>query len=149
VYFLAGYQKLIHSGLSWVIGPTMKWVLYQGAHSGPAEGLARLIAGIPVVPNVFAAGAHALELGAPLLLFMRRTRPWYVLAAIAMHGSIGLLIGLDYSGWVLTVVAVALPWDRRGIRLRPRPQDRIRHGVITGSMEPTASLAPRGDESRR
>jgi hypothetical protein len=112
VYFLTGLQKMIHSGPSWFLSDNMSWVLYQGADSGSLPAFARWIAGLPVVPNLFALGAISLELLAPLILYVRRTRPFYVLAAIGMHGSIALLLGLDYSAWVLTVAAVALPWDR-------------------------------------
>ena len=122
VYFLTGLQKLIHSGPSWFLSDNMSWVLYQGADSGVAPTLARWIAGLPVVPNLFAFGAISLELLAPLILYVRRTRPFYVLAALGMHGSIALLLGLDYTAWVLAVVAVALPWDR--IHRRSESQDR-------------------------
>jgi hypothetical protein len=116
VYFLAGMQKLVHSGPAWFLGDNMSWVLYQGADSGAFPELARWIAGTPMLPNLFAFGAVSLELLAPVILYFRRTRPFYVLAAIGMHGSIMLLLGLDYSAWVLTVAAVALPWDRIGRR---------------------------------
>jgi hypothetical protein len=69
---------------------------------------------------MFAAGALGLELLAPLILAIRRTRPFYILAAIGMHGSIALFLGLDYSAW-LAVVAVAVPWDRIGARAASLP----------------------------
>jgi hypothetical protein len=117
VYFLAGLQKLVHSGPAWFLGDNMSWVLYQGANAGAFPELARWIAGTPILPNLFAFGAMGLELLAPVILYFRRTRPFYLLAAIGMHGSIALLLGLDYSAWVLTVAAVALPWDRIGPRV--------------------------------
>jgi hypothetical protein len=116
VYFLAGLQKVIHSGPAWVLSDNMSWVLYQGANAGAMPGVARWIAGMPLLPNLFALGAISLELLAPVILYVRRTRPFYVIAALGMHGSITLLLGLDYSAWVLTVAAVALPWDRIGRR---------------------------------
>lgn len=132
-YGIAGLQKLVHSGPAWVTSENMRWVLYQGADAGVAPVVARWVAGLPVVPNLFALGAVTLELLAPLLLAYRTTRPFYVLAALGMHGSIALLLGLDYSAWVLTVVAVALPWDRllRGPVLvaAPVPADGARRRV--------------------
>ncbi|MEJ7727452.1 MAG: hypothetical protein WKH47_10600 [Actinomycetes bacterium] len=128
VYFLAGLQKLIHSGPIWFLGDNMSWVLYQGADAGALPAAARWIAGAPILPNLFALGAIGLELLAPVILYVRRTRPLYVLAALGMHGSITILLGLDYTAWVLAVAAVALPWDRV-----PR-----RSGARIGSMEPAA-----------
>lgn len=94
----------------------MSWVLYQGADAGFTPAIARWITSLPVIPSLFAAGALGLELLAPLILAIRRTRPIYILAAIGMHGSIALFLGLDYSAWVLAVVAVATPRDRIGAR---------------------------------
>lgn len=128
VYFLAGLQKVIHSGPIWFLGDNMSWVLYQGADAGFLPAAARWIAGSPILPNLFALGAIGLELLAPVILYARRTRPLYVLAALGMHGSITILLGLDYTAWVLVVAAVALPWDRV-----PR-----RSGTRIGSMEPAA-----------
>lgn len=118
VYFLTGLQKLIHSGPAWFLGDNMSWVLYQGADSGALPAVARWLAGLAVVPNLFALGALSLELAAPLILYARRSRPFYVLAALLMHGSITVLLGLDYTAWVLTVAAVAMPWDRIGGQVR-------------------------------
>lgn len=126
VYALTGLQKLVHSGLVWVTGPTMRWVLVQGAGGGIAPGLARWIARAPLLPHIFAGGALALELLAPVILAVRRTRPYYVLAAASMHASIALFLGLDYSAWVLTVAAVALPWDRWAPRSAPGPDGAAR-----------------------
>ena len=120
VYFLSGYQKLVHSGPVWVTGPTMAWVLYQGADAGLAPGLARWIAGTPLLPNLLAGGALTLELLAPVILAIRLTRPAYLLVALMMHATIGIFLGLDYSAWVLTVAAVVLPWDSLPIARRTR-----------------------------
>lgn len=138
VYFLTGLQKAIHSGPSWFLGENMSWVLYQGADAGSLPALARWIAGLPVVPNLFALGAISLELLAPVILYVRRTRPFYVLAALGMHGSITVLLGLDYTAWVLAVAAVALPWDRIGRRAGSRTSEvarrpRTREGAPAGS----------------
>jgi hypothetical protein len=116
IYFLTGLQKLQHSGPAWFLSDNMSWVLYQGADAGAFPALARWIAGAPLLPNAFAFGAISLELLAPLILYFRRTRPFYLIAVLGMHGSITLLLGLDYTAWVLAVAAVVLPWDRIGRR---------------------------------
>jgi hypothetical protein len=114
VYFLTGAQKLRHSGPAWAFGENMEWVLLQGTSPfGPA--LTHAIADTPVLPQLLAAGALMLELTAPLLLLVRRTRLLFALAVAAMHGSIWVCLGIDYSAWVATVAAVALatglPWS--------------------------------------
>lgn len=131
VYFLTGLQKVFHSGPSWILSDNMSWVLYQGADSGALPAVARWIAGAPILPNLFALGAISLELLAPVILYVRRTRPFYVLAALGMHGSITILLGLDYTAWVLAVAAVALPWDRIA-----RPARVGREATATAAAQP-------------
>ncbi|MEU4363351.1 hypothetical protein [Promicromonospora sp. NPDC023987] len=109
VYFLTGLQKLRHSGLTWVFSDNMSWVLLQGADSSPVSPeLVRALAETPVLPQLLAGGALALELGAPLLLCWRPTRLAFAGAVTAMHLSIWVCLGLDYSPWWLTVWAVTL-----------------------------------------
>jgi hypothetical protein len=116
VYFLTGVQKMRHTGVSWVLGDNMSWVLYAGAASprAPFPELTATIAGMHWVTHVLAAGAVTLEILAPLLVIWPATRAIFVVGVCTMHASIGLLMGLDYSGWVLTVLAVALPWNLIG-----------------------------------
>lgn len=111
VYFLAGVQKLNHSGLEWVTSENMRWVLLQGAESSrsPWPGLARTMAGNALVASLIAAGSLVLELAAPVLLAVRRTRLAFAAGAACLHGVIWLTLGLDYYGWILTVAAVAIP----------------------------------------
>ena len=115
VYFLTGYQKLRHSGIEWVLSSNMSWVIRQGDPVVP-ERLARLLADQLWLTQALAGGALVVELLAPVLLALRRTRIWFALAATAMHGSIWVLLGLDYYGWVLTVWAVVLPFTPLGDR---------------------------------
>ncbi|GAB3158398.1 hypothetical protein GCM10027059_03090 [Myceligenerans halotolerans] len=109
VYFLTGLQKLRHSGLAWVFSDNMSWVLRQGAGSSPVSpDFVRWLAETPVLPQLLAGGALALELGAPLLLLWRPTRLVFAAAVTAMHLSIWACLGLDYSPWWLTVWVVAI-----------------------------------------
>lgn len=116
VYFLTGVQKLRHSGISWVVGDNMTWVLYAGAASPrtPFPELTTTVAGMHWLTHLMAAGALLLEISAPLLVIWPVTRAMFVLGVCSMHASIGLFMGLDYSGWVLTVLAVTLPWNLVG-----------------------------------
>ncbi len=108
VYFAAGIQKLRYSGIGWVTSENMRWVLYTAPRSQiPAVGRALADAIWPT--HLLAGGALLLEVLAPVLLWWRRTRPVFPLLALALHGSIWLLLGLDYYGWWLTTMAVTWP----------------------------------------
>ena len=119
VYCLTGIQKLRHSGLDWIFSDNLSWVIRQGS-SPFGQGFARAVADQGWLTRLFAAGTLIIELGAPVMLFFRRTRPLFALASFALHGSIWALMGLDYYGWILTTWAVALPlavwpgWVARG-----------------------------------
>jgi len=67
---------------------------------------------------MMAGGALALELLAPLMLAWRWTRALFAVSAALMHGSIWMFMGLDYSAWILTVVAVALPTGIAALRVK-------------------------------
>lgn len=127
VYWLTGVQKLRHSGVGWALSDNMTWVLRQGV-SPHADGLAQWVADHVVVASALATGALLLELTAPLWLAWRRTRALFVLAVAVMHGSIWLFLGIDYSAWVLTAAAVALPMSlapTRRLRDAPGPLGRL------------------------
>lgn len=108
VYWLTGVQKLRHSGIGWALSDNMTWVLRQGT-SPHADGLAQWVADHAVVASALATGALLLELTAPVWLAWRRTRALFALSVAVMHGSIWLFLGIDYSAWVLTAAAVAVP----------------------------------------
>lgn len=114
VYFLTGFQKVLHSGPAWIFSDNMSWVLYSGAASGQslATDLVATLAGLGWAPQLLAGGALLLELSAPALIAWRVTRPLFMVAVCCMHLSIGVALGLDYSGWILAVLAVLMPWDR-------------------------------------
>lgn len=115
VYFATGVQKLRHSGLRWVFSDNMAWVVRQGT-SPFGHGLNEAFAQHGWLMRALAGGALAFELGAPLLLWFRRTRIPFAVISFTMHGSIWLFLGLDYSPWVFTSAAIAVPlalrWDR-------------------------------------
>jgi len=120
VYFLTGAQKLGNGGFDWVLGDSMAWILRQGSSPfGP--GLTHLVADAPVLPNLLAGGALALELSAPLWLAWRPARLPFAAAVTLMHGSIWVFLAIDYSAWALTVWAVVLAtgvparWSRSSV----------------------------------
>ncbi|MFD6445028.1 hypothetical protein ACFWEJ_07995 [Promicromonospora sp. NPDC060204] len=107
VYFLTGAQKVVHGGMDWVLGDSMAWILRQAA-SPLGPGLTHLVADTPVLPNLLAGGALALELTAPLWLAWPPARVPFAAAVTIMHTSIWAFLGIDYSAWILTVWAVVL-----------------------------------------
>jgi hypothetical protein len=112
VYLATGVQKLRHSGLDWVFSDNMAWVVRQGTSPfGKDVNLAFARHGWLMV--AMAAGALAFELGAWVLLWFRRTRIVVPIVSFVMHGSIWLFLGLNYSPWVLTCAAVAVPMAMR------------------------------------
>ncbi|MCB0977124.1 MAG: HTTM domain-containing protein [Acidimicrobiales bacterium] len=112
VYFATGLQKLRHSGLRWAISDNMSWVVFQGRSPFGAD-LNLFIARQHWLTVALASGALLFELGAPLLLWFRRTRIIVPVVAFVMHTSIWVLLGLNYSSWVLTCIAVAVPMSMR------------------------------------
>jgi hypothetical protein len=113
-YFFCGLAKVVSSGPSWVLSDNMRWVLASGARSSrpSAPELAQFIADHDLLAHAIAFASLGLELTFLVVLFRPRTRPWYALAAVALHTGIWFTLGLDYWSWVVTVVLVLLPWDR-------------------------------------
>ncbi|WP_051703221.1 hypothetical protein [Oerskovia turbata] len=136
VYFLTGAQKLRHSGTGWVLSDNMAWVLRQGASGSPfGDAWVHAVADQTWLTQALAGGALALELTAPVWLAIRVTRIPFVLAVAAMHGSIWAFLGLDYSAWVLTAVAVAVPMGRW-------PGARPAAGVVVEMRRSGATVRP-------
>lgn len=114
VYFATGFQKLRHSGIDWVFSDNMAWVVRQGS-SPFGRDLNVWFGNVGWLMVSLAAGALLFELSAPVLLAFRRTRIVVPIVSFTMHTSIWVFLGLNYSSWVLTAVAVAVPmamqWD--------------------------------------
>ena len=123
-YWYIGAQKLVHSGVDWVTGDNMRWILYSAAADGRgfSSAAALFIADRPWLATASAAFLLGLELVFPLALFLRRTRPAIVVGALALHAGTWVLLGLDYWLWAAVVAVVFL----LGEPLRPRddPIDR-------------------------
>jgi hypothetical protein len=113
-YFFTGWAKLAGSGAAWVTSDNMRWILAAGGRSSkpPAPELARFVADHDLLAHGVALGAMAVELGFVLVLVWPGVRPWFFVAATALHGGIWLMLGLDYWSWVVTVGLVLLPWER-------------------------------------
>lgn len=112
-YSWSGVAKLLSSGPRWVFSDNMRNVLYDGARGAKSHApeLARWIAEHAGLSVAIALVTIVFEIGVPLALPCPRLRPAVVAGAVALHGSIFVLLGLDYSAWVGTVVALFVDWN--------------------------------------
>jgi hypothetical protein len=106
-YFFAALQKWRYSGFAWVTTDNLRWILYAQPHP---DGLALFIADRPLLAHLFAAGALLLETCFAVVLFVPRLRWLFIPSVVAMHVSIRIALGLDYSAQWLTVVIVFVNW---------------------------------------
>jgi len=119
-YLLAGLQKLRFSGLDWVTGDNLRYVLLSASDSQAAPNqLGLLIAEHEPLFNLFAAGALVVELGFILCLPFAKLRWVLVPAAVGLHAGIWLTMDLDYLSQALTVVVVFVNWAWIAEALRP------------------------------
>ena len=139
VYFLAGYHKLRRSGPSWAFSDNMRYVSLWGPSIGSPgwPGLARWVG-----ENVWLARASGvfilgLELSFPVVIRVRWLRVWYALAAVVLHVTTWLLLGLDYWAWAITVPLVLIDWPDVAAGVRRRRSRR----AAAGAPEPAASAA--------
>jgi hypothetical protein len=113
IYFFAAYHKLRRSGIDWVTGDNMSYILRWGPAIGePAlPGLADAIADSEVLSRLTAASLLGVELAFPLVIWWRWLRPWLALAAAGLHAGTWFLLGLDYWAWALAVPIVLVDWS--------------------------------------
>jgi hypothetical protein len=120
----------------------MRNVMYAAPLTGKAPtDAALLIAEHAWLAHLVAAVTLAVELGFLSVLVWPRVRPLFVTAVIALHTSIWLTHGLDYSVWAGTAIVLLVDWgaviDRHApawVRRRwagPTPADRPGGGLRT------------------
>ncbi len=109
-YFFSGWWKLRSSGIEWVTGPNVSYLLAWAATSGkPLWNFpAAFMAGIPILCNLGAALILAGELTFPLILVFRRLRLAYGVIMIGLHVMIWLMLGLDYWSWAALVTLMLI-----------------------------------------
>lgn len=113
IYFFAGYHKLRRSGIDWVTGENMRYILRWGPAIGePAlPSVSDRIADSPLASQLTAAMLLGVELAFPLVIWWRRLRPWLALAAAGLHVGTWFLLGLDYWAWALAVPILLVDWS--------------------------------------
>jgi hypothetical protein len=112
IYFFAGYHKLRRSGLEWAYSENMRYVTLWGPSIGSPgwPGLAHWVGDNAWVARASGVFILGLELTFPVVIFVRWTRALYALAAVFLHLTTWLLLGLDYWAWAITVPLVLVDW---------------------------------------
>jgi hypothetical protein len=140
IYFLTGFQKVVGSGPSWVLGNNMRNVMYLAAagDKAPTDAVALFVAERAWLAHLVALGTMVVELGAPSILVWPRIRVWFVGALLVMHTAIYLTHGLDYSAWALTAAIVLIDWAAVARRVRARVAPRLPGVDRRSALDPTA-----------
>ncbi|HZM32797.1 MAG TPA: hypothetical protein VFB77_20005 [Acidimicrobiales bacterium] len=122
VYCFAGYHKLRRSGPSWAYGDNMRYLALWGPSIGSpgSPGLARWAGENVWVSRASGVFILGLELTFPVVIWVRWLRVWYALAAVFLHITTWLLLGLDYWAWAITVPLVLIDWPAVAARWRAR-----------------------------
>ena len=112
IYFFAGYHKLRRSGLEWAYSDNMRYVTLWGPSIGSPgwPGLARWVGDNVWVARASGVFILGLELTFPVVVFVRWTRVLYAAAALFLHATTWLLLGLDYWAWAIAVPLVLVDW---------------------------------------
>jgi hypothetical protein len=106
IFFFPGYWKLRESGLEWIFSDNLrnqmwwKWAQYDWVPSLRIDHYPRAIRAMALFAVLF-------ELTFPLLVLIRRTRKYAVIAALVFHGSIEALMRIPFSSlWLCYIVFV-------------------------------------------
>jgi hypothetical protein len=140
VYFFAGYHKLRRSGIDWVLGDNMRYVLLWGPSIGHAawESMARWVGEHLWAAKASGAFILGLEISFPVVLVVRRLQVWYALAAVFLHVTTWFVLGLDYWAWAATVSLLFIDWPAVAERLRSWRLSRRHVGARDASTVPVA-----------
>jgi predicted DCC family thiol-disulfide oxidoreductase YuxK len=123
-FFGAGVAKLRTSGLSWVYSGSMGAVLLQAQ-----TPWATALAGIPLMPQLFAASALLLELSAPLALVSRWARALIIPGLFSMQLGIWYVMKVDFRPFMMCYL-FWVPWGGIVERLANQLARRGRHGLL-------------------
>lgn len=141
IYFFAGYHKLRRSGLEWAYGDNMRYLSLWGPSIGSSgwPGLATWVGDHIWVARASGVFILGLELTFPVVVFVRWTRVLYATAAVFLHVTTWLLLGLDYWAWAVAVPLVLVDWPAALDRLRA-----WRAGAAAAASAASAASAGQG-----
>jgi hypothetical protein len=138
VYFFAGYHKLRRSGIDWVLGDNMRYLMLWGPSIGAAqwESMARWVGEHLWAAKASGAFILGLEITFPVVLVVRRLQVWYALAAVFLHVTTWFVLGLDYWAWAATVSLLFIDWPRVAHRVWHRSPGEV--GARDATTAPVA-----------
>jgi len=107
-YAMAGLAKLLGAGLAWGRAGSLAMLVRERSYGDSVLAtFRRAVSEFPIVVELAGWLALGIELAGVALLFPR-LRVGYTIVVIAMHQSIGLLLGYYYWDWSAAMIALAL-----------------------------------------
>jgi hypothetical protein len=114
-FFAAGFQKLRHGGLAWIVSDNMSVVLaqhaYRIANADPPVDWGLVLSHYPLLCSLLALATIVVEAGYPLSLFNRYARWFFPPAMCATLVGIRLFMGPTFPEFVICHL-FWIPWDR-------------------------------------
>ena len=137
-YFFSGLAKLTTSGLNWVTGDNLRYVMYDAARAGRVmfPDVPLLIADHAWLAHLTAAGALAFELTFPIVLIVKRLRPIYAAWAVTLHIGTWLALGLDYWLWIAVVLLIVVDPSYAMYSTKRSSWRRLRHSKTPSQWVP-------------
>lgn len=122
IYFFAGLHKLRRSGIDWVFGDNMQYLMLWGPSIGEPKwaGLATWVGETALIAKASGAFILGFEITFLVVLVVHRLRFWYGLGAVFLHTMTWFVLGLDYWAWALTVPLLLIDWPAVVERARAR-----------------------------
>jgi hypothetical protein len=137
-YFFSGLAKFTTSGIEWVTGDNLRYVMYDASLSGRMiiPELPRFVADHAWLAHVVAAGTLVFELTFPIVLVVRRVRPLYAAWAVTLHAGTWLLLGLDYWLWIAVVLLIVVDPSYAMYSTKRSSWRRLRHSKTPSQWVP-------------
>ncbi|MFP4290146.1 MAG: HTTM domain-containing protein [Cyclobacteriaceae bacterium] len=120
IYFLAGMEKLLSSGLDWATAETFRtYIMLHDQEPG------LWVAKSDFLSHLLPWTALLIQLGFPLILFFPRYKYLILLLGVSFHLGTRLLFGIGpyFSSWLLAY-AVFIDWDLLSLKIRDLIADR-------------------------
>lgn len=128
MFFSAGLAKLRHSGLQWVISDNLRNYIIHNQYwfhfriFSDSFNPSLILIQFPLLCQIAAAAALALELASPLILFSRKTRNIIVLLLFVFQLANAFILLVDfYQSFLVYIFFVNWAFWIEKIRLRKNP----------------------------
>jgi hypothetical protein len=137
-YFFSGWAKFTTSGVDWVTGDNLRYVMYDAARSGRMmfPELPLFVADHAWIAHVVAACTLVFELTFPIVVLVKRLRPVYAAWAVMLHAGTWLLLGLDYWLWIAVVLLIVVDPGYAMYSTKRSSWRRLRHSKTPSQWVP-------------